>query len=851
MSFITHRFTLHPETQDLIRSFTPNFGFNNFGATVYMRPYSRQKANGGQETWGDTVLRVTEGVFSIRKDHFIRNHLRWVDTEWQDYARQFAIAMYNFHFLPPGRGLWACGTDFCYQRGSASLNNCGACSTKDLVEAAYWTFDMLMYGVGVGFSIEWEGSIRKPNKKESWVYEIPDSREGWCESLCLLLKAYLPDEHGNVGHFPQFDYGKIRSQGTPIKGFGGTASGPDPLIKLHRRAEVYLDAHVNHTEGIEEEIVFCHLVMQLRDVEEYWFSDLPAFVETVGRPAREGKKRYDRTRLVADVMNAIGCSVVAGGVRRSSQLILGQPDDATFINLKNYDINPERGIIGWMSNNTIRLVKTEDFHSIPSIATRIQNNGEPGILNQLNVTRYGRVGRYHRPGDTWTRELEQDQATLCNPCVTADTEIFTIEGWTTVWQLMGMPFSAVVDGKEYPSTKAGFWHTGKKPIFRLTLSNGMTLKATGNHEIYTMRGKIAVASLLTSDIVELPDHIIDSAQVQSVEPCGEDDVYDCTIQEIHCFNANGMKVANCGEIPLESFELCNLVEIFPSRCFGNKVSSYGSVSKEAEVAFLNALEFGTFYASTVSLLPTHCELTNRVIARNRRIGVSLSGIAEVYDKIGFTELTRLCRLGYKKVRELNTRLAQEAGVPPSIRVTCIKPAGTLSQLVGVSSGMHFPHYRYAIRRMRISVDAPLVPVLRRARYPCEKDKYSDNTLVFEFPIEQEGARPSINVNMWEQFGLLAMLTREWSDNMVSCTIMFNPDTEGHQIEYALGQFAPVIKSVSMLPNKTDAYEQTPYEEITKEQYEERLAKLKPIDWSSYCGSDGELPRFCTNDTCTL
>jgi ribonucleoside-diphosphate reductase alpha chain len=97
-----------------------------------------------------------------------------------------------------------------------------------------------------------------------------------------------------------------------------------------------------------------------------------------------------------------------------------------------------------------------------------------------------------------------------------------------------------------------------------------------------------------------------------------------------------------------------------------------------------------------------------------------------------------------------------------------------------------------------------------------------------------------------------MLQREWSDNMVSCTIYFDPRREGAQIEEMLAQFAPLIKSVSMLPHsKKGAYRQMPYEGITKEEYEKRLAELPKIDWESFQGSHGIELRFCTDDICYL
>src|SRR5690606_22585896 len=103
-------------------------------------------------------------------------------------------------------------------------------------------------------------------------------------------------------------------------------------------------------------------------------------------------------------------------------IALGRPRDKTFLNLKNYDLNPERMNIGWMSNNTAVFKTTEQFELIPEIAERIFKNGEPGFFNQMNVRRFGRVGTHFNDHDqpevtrTWSREYEQDQATLVNPC---------------------------------------------------------------------------------------------------------------------------------------------------------------------------------------------------------------------------------------------------------------------------------------------------------------------------------------------------------------------------------------------------------------------------------------------------
>ena len=849
------------------------------GEIVYYRTYSRRKKNGTQEHWADTVIRVTEGILSVRKDYYIKHNLGWRDEEWQEFAKDFSEYMYNMKFLPPGRGLWAMGTEYMYERGSAALNNCGACTTKDMILGATWTMDMLMCGVGVGASVDWEGHVVVPDKTRYVHHVIPDSREGWVNSLKHLLDAYIPNQKGETKKFPKFDYSKIRKKGAPIRGFGGTASGPGPLQDLHYRVEWYLDTYIKYKETHSTE---CVAEMFKTFFEKGFYLSMQPNTEygqtEFDKKCKQIKYsrtiRYDKTRCCADIINAIGVCVVAGNVRRSAEILLGDPGDETFLNLKNYTRDPSREDIGWMSNNSVRLDQTWQFSEfIPSIAERIRNNGEPGVINLKNIQRYGRFGR-----EAGTKGIVEDQATVSNPCVTGDTLILTDKGKIPVTELVGKQFLAHVDGDHHSSTSDGFWSTGVKDVLKITTKSGSSIKVTKNHRLLTNKSWVEAQNLQVGDAVQyqfqrnLDDkdrEVYNSLNyyfgtmlrssydtIANIEDAGQEEVYDCTIPNIHKYVGNGFVNHNCGEIPLEPFELCNLSECFPSRCFKPRDPNSGPLNADDEYfdedEFLKALEFATFYTSTVSLLPTQWEVTNKVIARNRRIGVSLSGIADVYDRIGQARLTRILRNGYNHVREINNKLARDAGVPPSIRCTTVKPSGSISQLAGVSSGMHFPTFKYAIRRIMVSDTSPICKVLVDNGVPYEKSVYTNGTYVFSFPIDQGKTRAATNVSMWEQFALLATLQREWADNMVSCTIYFQPESEGSHIEHALGQFIPLIKSVSMLPHtENGVYAQAPYEGIDLEKYKQLAAEIKRIDWSDYGGTDGEMPTYCTNGVCEL
>lgn len=648
--FVEERYVLGPEVVSGLKAQRPQFGFGQLGAAVYYRTYSRTMENGQQEQWADTVTRVVNGVMSIRKDWYTKHRLPWDQTFWDRVAVKMADAIYNFRFTPPGRGLWAMGTDYVYERGALALNNCQARNIDILSRDASLIMDSLMCGVGVGYScFGYQPRMMMPTG-EPITHVIADSREGWVDSVRVLISSY------ETGSNPvEFDYSEIRAAGLPIKGFGGTASGFAPLKQLHERLRDYLDAYA--------------------------------------------MERTSVTRLVCDVANAIGCCVVAGNVRRSALLYLGSPSDTEFLNLKNYELYPERMEIGWMSNNSIRCEDHNDFSQLGDIAERIRYNGEPGVLNLLNIQKYGRYG-----------EPMLDTARYTNPCA---------------------------------------------------------------------------------------------------------------------------------EATLEDAECCNLVEVFPTRC------------RTAE-EFLEACELAAIYASTVSLLPTHQADTNEVIARNRRIGVSLSGVADWFDTVGATSIVTLMRKGYRTVEITNRLMAKQAGVPESIRKTVIKPSGTVSTLAGVSPGMHWPVYTRYIRRVRVGMDAPIVPVLQEAGIPHEPDEYSANTLVFEFPVEAKAKRAQRDVSIWQKGAMLTLLQRHWADQMVSNTITFDPKTEGNQIEDFLAFTVPLTKSTSLLPDgETASYAQMPYEPITAKEFQFRQEAIKEIDWSKFGGSDGLQETMCDSTGCEV
>ncbi|MEE8115175.1 MAG: hypothetical protein V3T23_12590, partial [Nitrososphaerales archaeon] len=497
----------------------PEWGFGDLSYFVYKRTYAREKDNGQQEEYWETCQRVVEGVFNIQSNHCSRMGLEWNPQKAQATAQKMFQKMWEFKFLPPGRGLWLMGTPVIDKIGSAGLNNCGFISTRDIHRdfsmPFAWTADMMMLGVGVGFDTKGAGklTIYKPNPDiAEVVYQIPDTREGWVEAVRLLLESYAKPGQARV----VFKFDLIRKAGSPIKGFGGIACGPEPLKAGLVSIRMILDA----LDGLKITSV-----------------------------------------AITDIMNFIGKFVVSGNVRRGAEIAIGEEDDFDFISMKDPELyGKELEDRRWASNNSIFVTAESSFcHAVKSIA----KNGEPGLIFLQNARHYGRFKDGYRRAD---------------------------------------------------SSK---------------------------------------------------------------------------FDDVDGFNP-------CAEQGLKHGELCCLVETFPAR--------HASAAEYHET-----LKFAFMYAKTVTLVPTHVQLTNQVMLSNRRIGLSMSGIQQALKLFGSAEFfTEFCDKGYEVVRHWDRIYSRWLGIPTSIKVTTVKPSGSVSLLAGATPGVHCTHSEFYLRTFRISAKHPLV-----------------------------------------------------------------------------------------------------------------------------------------------
>lgn len=953
------------------KSITPPFGFNGLGELTYMRTYSRVKANGKNERWHETIRRVVEGTYEIQRLHILSQGLFWDQTKALESAEEMYDRMFNMKFLPPGRGLWLMGTDVLKEKNLyAGLNSCAFISTKDIdvepTKPFEFLMDMSMLGVGVGFDVKGEGKIVIKQIDSSCTYEIPDDREGWVISLRHLLEAFFI--HGCL---PEFDYSKIRAEGTPIRGFGGTSSGYKPLKYLH--------------DSIYE-------MFKNRAGETITITD------------------------IVDIMNHIGVCVVAGNIRRTAEIVFGDHNNTEYMKLKDYAWDGEKFIgnsahrssFGWASNNSVFANIGDDYNAI---AKQISVNGEPGIIWMENARKYSRM---IDPPNWLDKKAEGT-----NPCFTGDMRLLTVHGYKRFDELgsdeyiiddkgnsvpanvfktgtkdtvsliymsgnkkqeikctpdhcfmdtegLGiqakdtkgsrlMPFYSIKpiqdrdykyvtfgfvngDGRTnpakrqmYATAKFGVKDDDMKNIFskvtyeemeilgfdkrKLPERNLPSTFGLWNNEdqlnfltgLYSANGSVVkghrvsfktsspelVESLVfflkkygieTNITVNKPKRIKfpngeydckesygveinrfesikifaekiafvhkykrlaleqlileKSPMIQHVVKGGSEDVYDFSMySENHWGVVEGFVAHNCGEQTLEPYELCVLVETFPTMNDGLE-------------DYLRTLKFAYLYAKTVTLCGTHWAETNRVMLRNRRIGTSMSGIAQFFDKFGINELKKMASAGYETIEHYDKIYSDYLCVPRSIKVTSVKPSGTVSLLPGVTPGVHFPESNLYIRRITIDKKSPLVDVCKNAGYEVEDSVYDINSVKVSVPVSIDGVRTINEVSMWEQLHLAATMQAYWADNQVSCTVTVKQD-EIKDIPNALNYFQYHLKAISFLPKiKGGAYAQMPYEEIGIRKYVELSSKIKSLNFDDFC-EDSKPEQFCDGQTCLL
>lgn len=331
--------------------------WSNLAKIVYRRTYARNDY-GTLETWKDTVNRTIEGnIGPYRGTPFLNNN----EEERLHYYLE------NRKAGPAGRGWWFSGAPVHKTIGASAAVNCWYFSCNEWINFVH-AQDLLMLGGGVGLSVEQRFISKLPKIKRDVVivhkatkdadFIVPDSREGWCELTYRVLESFFV-----TGRCFSYSTVCVRGAGETIKGFGGRASGPLPMTQFVEKTCAILTARAG---------------------------------------------RHVRPIDAADVICAIGEMVVAGNVRRSAIIILGDPFDKEYLKAKRWDLG---SIPTYRSRANFSVVADdiEDLH--PAFWKTFEVGETFGIVNRKNIQMYGRMG-----------ERKKDTAVGVNPCSEATLE---------------------------------------------------------------------------------------------------------------------------------------------------------------------------------------------------------------------------------------------------------------------------------------------------------------------------------------------------------------------------------------------------------------------------------------------
>ncbi|OGZ30387.1 MAG: ribonucleoside-triphosphate reductase [Candidatus Niyogibacteria bacterium RIFCSPLOWO2_01_FULL_45_48] len=277
----------------------------------------------------------------------------------------------------------------------------------------------------------------------------------------------------------------------------------------------------------------------------------------------------------------------------------------------------------------------------------------------------------------------------------------------------------------------------------------------------------------------------------------------------------------CGEIILRSKEFCNLTEIV-----ARQEDTEDTLMRKARLATI----LGT-YQSSLTDFPLLSKEWKRNCNEERLLGVSVTG---QWDSQAVRDPEVLKKL-LAEARRVNKIYAARFGVAPSTAITCVKPSGTVSQLVDASSGMHPRHSEYYIRRIRISATDSLFQMLKDQKVPYKPEvgqaSGSANTYVIEFPVKApKSAKFRDDVSAITQLEHWKMVKQNYTEHNPSVTISVG-DGEWIDVAHWLYGNWDILGGLSFLPREETVYQLAPYEAITKERYDEMKKTFPAIDFS--------------------
>ena len=306
----------------------------------------------------------------------------------------------------------------------------------------------------------------------------------------------------------------------------------------------------------------------------------------------------------------------------------------------------------------------------------------------------------------------------------------------------------------------------------------------------------------------------------------------------------------CSEIILRPYQFCNLTEVVV-----RATDTVDDLARKVRLATI----LGTIQ-STYTKFPYLRKVWTTNTEEERLLGVSLTGIMD--NPIMTTKNKGLDKT-LENLRNVavvtNAEWADRLGIPQSAAITCVKPSGTVSQLVDSASGIHARHSPYYIRTVRGDNKDPLTTFMKDQGIPSEPDVFKpDQTTVFSFPVKAPNkAVVTSDLSAVDQLNMWLMYQRNWCEHKPSVTINVKKD-EWFEVGTFVYEHFDEMSGVSFLPYNEHTYQQAPYQEIDKEEYKNLLSTMpKSIDWSRLSEYEKEDTTSssqtfaCTGDVCEV
>lgn len=738
-----------------------------------------------RETWIETVSRY----FDFFEEHLLENN-KYKFTK--ELRKELEDAVLSLEIMPSMRCLMTAGEAL--KRENVAGYNCSFIAIdgpRSFDEILY----VLMNGTGVGFSVEQKFVDQLPIVAEEFhdsdtTIVVADSKLGWAKALKELIHLLFG------GQVPKWDVSKVRPAGAPLKTFGGRSSGPDPLVSLFK---------------------FCVSVF----------------------------KRASGRRLTTlechDIVCKIAEVVVVGGVRRSALISLSDLSDDRMRAAKSGDWwkeNPQRALA---NNSFVAKEKDIDVGIFMDEWKSLyeSRSGERGIFSRYSAQQ--QAAKFGRREDNFDYGV--------NPCcLVGDTKILTKEyGEITLARVIDLVnagekihvggYDHNIGFPAFTKVLAGKLTRPNAELIRITIKTNCNeekkLDITPDHLVFTgNRGYVPASELKWFD--ELWYSIRENSAFEKttlyfVERIDNQDTFDIQT-ETENFFANNILVHN-SEIILRNREFCNLTEVIV-----RGTDTQETLARKIRLASI----LGTIQ-STLTNFKYLSKKWKENCEEERLLGVSLTGIMDnqytngtaFYGETRSFEIEKFLSELRQVAVDTNLEYSKLLKIPQSAAITCVKPSGTVSQLVDAASGIHARHSPYYIRTVRADKKDPLAKMMIDMGFPAEDDVMKpDHTYVFSFPIKSpENAIYRKDMSAIDQLELWLVYQKAWCEHKPSITVSIK-EHEWLDVGAWVFNHYSEISGVSFLPFSDHVYQQAPYQDCTKEEYEALLAKMpKDIDWN--------------------